>query len=233
MKKGLPANRKKWVFILVAIPVLSWSLSIAFPLIVSGLNWISYRYLSESNLGPEGLLTVLIQGSNKRKTVSGIKFPLSRKSDPRFDHERFHLQMVGLIKVEKSGTFWIGTESDDGSWIWVDGKKILNNGGLHSREEMKSFIYLKEGIHSIDVEFENLLGDAYLDPFWIPPNGNRQPLPFRSHPFGRIIPCLFGASHIFYKIAQYWVFFLVPLLLYKVLFPSKDNPNDNHSSIKE
>lgn len=228
MKNSLPATKKKWVFIFIAIPVVFWSLSIAAPLMVSGLNWISYRYLSKSNLGPGGLLTVLTQGSNERKTISGIKFPLSGKSDSRFDHERFHLQIIGLMKVEKSGTFWIGSESDDGSWIWVDGKKILNNGGLHSRKEMKSFIYLKEGFHTLDIEFENLLGEAYLDLFWILPNGNRQPLPFRSHPFGRVIPCLFGASHIFHKIAQYWAFFLVPLLLYRILFPSEDNKKENH-----
>jgi len=227
MKNSFPANKKKWVFILIVIPLVFWSLSKAVPLMVSGLNWMSYRYLSKSGLGKGGILTVLYQGSNDRKTISDIKLPLSRKSDRRFDHERFQLQMVGLIKVEKSGTFWIGTESDDGSWIWLDGKKILNNGGLHSRKEMKSFVYLKEGVHALDIEFENLLGEAYLDLFWIPPNGSREPIPFKSHPMGRMIPGFYWVSRFFFKIAQYWVFFLVPFLLYKVLFPTKQNKENN------
>jgi hypothetical protein len=226
MKKWLPSIRKKRVFWLFMVPFVFWSLSKALPLAVSGINWVAYRYLSCSDGGERGFLTVISGAVQPIKTIDNIKLPLSRKSDQRFDHEQFHLQMVGLIKVEKSGTFWMGTKSDDGSWIWLDGKKIVNNGGLHAREEMKNFVFLKEGLHTFELKFENILGDAYLDLFWILPNGSRQPLPFRSHPLGRIIPFLFGISQIFYKIAQYWFFFLVPLLFYKILFPPIGNQQE-------
>jgi hypothetical protein len=227
MKNSIFRSKKRGAFLIIAMPIGFWFFSETIPMAISGLNWVSYRYLSSPSSTKTGILNILDKYSFDRKTISDIKFPLSRKSDLRFDHERFHLQMVGLIKVEKSGTFWIGTESDDGSWIWLDEKKILNNGGLHAREEMKSFIYLKEGIHSLDIEFENLVGEAYLDLFWIPPNGNREPIPFKSQPMGRMIPGLYWLSILFFKISQYWTFFLVPFLLYNLLFPGRLNKENN------
>ena len=227
MKISLLGNKKNRAYLIIAVPIVFWLLSETFSMTISGLNWMSYRYLSHSSSTKTGLLTLLDKGSFDRKTISDISFPLSRKSDSRFDHERFQLQLTGLLRVEKPGTYWIGIDSDDGSWIWVDGEEILDNGGLHSPEEKMNFIHLKKGLHSIEIKFENLMGKAYLDVFWIPPNGLRQPIAFRPHPLGRIIPCLYWLTSLFFKISQYGAFFLVPILLYKLLFPTKQNKENN------
>ena len=223
MKTIFHENINKWILLFVAIPIVLWSLSKVVPFMVSGLSEIGYRYFAINSFEKAGILKVFHQNSNDRKTVSKILFPLSRKSDYRFDYERFQLQLFGVIEVQKPGLYWIGTDSDDGSWIWVDGKKILDNGGLHSRRELMNSIFLKEGTHSIKIKFENLRGEAYLDIFWIPPNGPRQPLPFHPHSLARIFTCFYGLSILLFKISQYWTFFLVPILLYKLLFPFKQN----------
>lgn len=212
------------------MPVIFWSLSKVLPLMASGLNQKGYQSVKKNPSAVSSFLIIRNKGSVDRQSVKDIKFPLSRKSDLRFDHERFDLRILGLLEVEKPGFYWIGTESDDGSWIWIDRKKILDNGGLHSREEKKNLIHLNKGLHSIELKFENRMGEAYLDVFWIPPNETRRPLPLLPNPWGRVASGLFWSSFLFLKIAQYWVFFLIPPLLFKVLFPSKPNNDDIQKS---
>jgi hypothetical protein len=232
MKGHLFGKKRTWIILGVAVPVILWSLSEILPIMASGFNRKGYQSVKKNPSEASGILIIRNKDSIVQKSIKDIKLPLSRKSDPRFDHERFQLQIKGLLMVEQSGPYWIGTESDDGSWIWIDGKKVLDNGGLHPRHKNMEFIHLQKGLHLIELKFENLMGEAYLDTFWIPPKGSRQPLPFYPHPFGRTASALFGTAFLFSKIAQYWIFFLLPLLLYPLLFPSKiqDNPKDNLKS---
>jgi hypothetical protein len=226
MRIHLFTKRRPVIILAVAIPVIFWSLSEILPIMASGLNRKGYQSAKKNPSEASSTLIIRNKDSIDRKFIKDIKFPLSRKSDLRFDHERFDLRIIGLLEVEKSGFFWIGTESDDGSWIWIDGKKILDNGGLHPRVLKMNFVPLEKGLHSIELKFENQMGDAYLDPFWILPTGARQPLPFFPHPFGGIVSYLLWSAHIAFKIAQYWFFLMVPLLLFKVLFPTEPNNGD-------
>jgi hypothetical protein len=230
MKNHLWGKKRAWIILGVAVLVILWSLSEILPIMASVLNRKGYQGVKNNPSEASGILIIRNKDSIVRKSIKDIKLPLSRKSDPRFDHERFQLQIKGSLIVEKSGPYWIGTESDDGSWIWIDGKKILDNGGLHPRHKNMEFIHLQKGFHLIELKFENLMGEAYLDAFWIPPNGSRQPLSFYPHPFDRVASALFRTAYFFSKIAQYWIFFLLPMLLYPLLFPSKlkHNQEDLH-----
>jgi hypothetical protein len=232
MKMHLPGKKSVWFILGVTVPVIFWSLSEILPIMASGLNRKGYQSVKKNPSEASSLLIIRNKDSIERKSVKDIIFPLSRKSDPRFDHDRFELRIFGLLDLEKPGFYGIGTESDDGSWIWIDGKMIVDNGGLHSRQERMELIHLQKGLHLIELKFENLMGGAYLDTFWIPPNGTRQPLSFYPHPFGRIASALFQTAYLFFKIAQYWTFFLIPFLLYRILFPSKvqDSRKDDRKS---
>jgi len=39
------------------------------------------------------------------------------------------------------------TASDDGSKLWIDDKKVVNNMGLHGRRVRKGTVTLDEGFH--------------------------------------------------------------------------------------
>ncbi len=214
-------SKKKGILLIIMVLIVFWSLSESLPLMIIQFNGRICRYQAKNPLGISGSLTIFEQGSVNRLMISNIRLPLSRKSNPLFDHERFQLQVTGLLKVEKAGIYWFGTESDDGSWIWIDGKKILDNGGLHSRQKKMGFAHLQKGVYFIEVKFENLMGEAYGDVFWIPPDETRRPLLLLPYPWGRVASSLFWSANLFFKIAQYWVFFMIPLLLYKILFPSE------------
>lgn len=77
-------------------------------------------------------------------------FPGTEMSD------HFYVRWTGKIRIARDGKYTFFTESDDGSRLWIDGKILVDNGGLHAMEEKSGEIELKAGEHDIRLElFEN------------------------------------------------------------------------------
>lgn len=223
----LPGNKKTRILVILAVPVFFWSFSKAVPLILSGINGAVYRQATPNIQGENGFLSLRGKGRQDYQTIPNLRLPLSRKTDPCLDHDQFILRIMGVLLVKQNGLYWIGTDSDDGSWIWLDGEQIVDNGGLHARTEIMYPVSLTKGIHFLELKFENLMGDAYLDAFWVLPNGLRQLLPIRPHPFGRMISRGYATASVFFKIAEYWVLLFWPLVLIHYFFPAKQEISTN------
>jgi hypothetical protein len=70
--------------------------------------------------------------------------------------DHFYVRWTGIIKIAKDGKYKFYTESDDGSHLFIDGKQVVDNEGLHAMEEKEGEVELKAGDHEIKVEmFEN------------------------------------------------------------------------------
>ena len=77
-------------------------------------------------------------------------FPGTQMSD------HFYVRWTGKVRIPRDGKVTFFTESDDGSRLWIDGKVIVDNGGLHAMEEKSGEVDLKAGDHEIKLElFEN------------------------------------------------------------------------------
>ena len=48
-----------------------------------------------------------------------------------FPNDHFSCQWEGVIQIKKAGKYTFTTKSDDGSRLWVNDKRIVNNWGLH------------------------------------------------------------------------------------------------------
>jgi len=105
MKIHLSEKKRPWIILAIVIPVIFWSLSEILPIMASGLNRKGYQSVKKNPSEASSILIIRNKGSIDRKSIKDIKFPLSRKSDPRFDYERFQLQMKGSLIVEKSGFY--------------------------------------------------------------------------------------------------------------------------------
>ena len=83
-------------------------------------------------------------------------------SDPRVDGGNdFGLHFQGYIEVTTAGDYDFFTTSDDGSDLYIDGVKVVDNDGLHGRREATGTINLAAGTYKIDVLFfENGGGDS-------------------------------------------------------------------------
>lgn len=68
----------------------------------------------------------------------------------------FAIRWTGKIKIPKDSHYTFSLESDDGSRLLIDGKTVVDNGGLHDMQEQEGSIDLKEGEHDLRIDyFEN------------------------------------------------------------------------------
>ena len=92
----------------------------------------------------EGIMYTNSLNISKRRFTSG--FPGVNEH-----FEWFALDYNGSFSVKKAGNYIFRILSDDGSLVWVDGKFLINNDGLHSVASKTAAIELAEGKHKIRV----------------------------------------------------------------------------------
>jgi hypothetical protein len=73
----------------------------------------------------------------------------------------FNWVIYGQLSVKKGGTYQFCSTSDDGSFLFVDSKRIVNNDGLHGATRICGDIELSPGTHSVRVEGFKHHGNAY------------------------------------------------------------------------
>lgn len=81
----------------------------------------------------------------------------------------FAFRFTGVIMVPEDGEYTFYTRSDDGSWLYIDGKLVVDNGGIHGAQERSGRVELKAGSHSIRVEMYEAAGEESLVVEWNPP----------------------------------------------------------------
>ena len=68
----------------------------------------------------------------------------------------FAIRWTGKIRIPKDGKYTFFLESDDGSRLLIDGKQVVDNGGLHEMQVDSGSVELKAGDHDLKVDyFEN------------------------------------------------------------------------------
>jgi hypothetical protein len=67
--------------------------------------------------------------------------------------EWFAIDYTGRFWIETPGEYNFFLTSDDGSRLYIDGKKIVDNDGVHPAEEKEGKIKLKQGVHEIRVQY--------------------------------------------------------------------------------
>lgn len=91
--------------------------------------------------------------------------------------DHFYVRWTGRIRIPRDGTITFFTESDDGSRLWIDGKIVVDNGGLHAMEEKSGEIQLKAGEHDLKVELFENDGDVGCKLSWESGSQSKEILP--------------------------------------------------------
>jgi alpha-L-fucosidase len=81
---------------------------------------------------------------------------------PSTAREFYGFSFAGFIRIPASDMYAFYTDSDDGSNLWIDGKKVVDNDGLHGARESESAVPLKKGYHAIRVDYFNKSGSDGL-----------------------------------------------------------------------
>jgi hypothetical protein len=96
---------------------------------------------------------------------------------PRDREDDFGLVFEGLIDVPEDAVYTFTSTSDDGSRVWIDGERIIDNDGEHAPEAKSGQIGLARGLHEFRVEFFERLGGQELKVEWGGPTFEPRPIP--------------------------------------------------------
>src|SRR5258705_10674634 len=121
-------------------------------------------------------------GADKKPTLKRVDRTINVESTTEawpgtqlVDH--FYIRWTGQVSIPKDGTYTFFLESDDGSRLFIDGKQVVDNGGLHAAEEKSGEVELKAGDHPLKVEyFENEV-DPECKFAWQPPGQDKEIVP--------------------------------------------------------
>lgn len=91
--------------------------------------------------------------------------------------ERVLLSFRGFVDAPADDLYRFELTSDDGSKLWIDGKVVVDNDGLHGPVTKDGTIALGKGLHAIHVAWFNRTGDVALGLKWATPGQPFAPLP--------------------------------------------------------
>jgi len=91
--------------------------------------------------------------------------------------DHFYIRWTGKLRAPKDGNYTFFLESDDGSRLFIDGKQVVDNGGLHAMEEKSGEVELKAGEHVLKIEFFENEVDAGCKFSWQPPGKDKEIVP--------------------------------------------------------
>lgn len=124
----------------------------------------------------EGYYKVVGDLDRARPVKKGVMSEPSIKDAPQADHYGYIFE--GLIEVPEDGVYTFATKSDDGSVLYINGEKVVDNDGSHAAISASGRIALKKGLHPYKLMyFEDYEGE-HLSWEWMTPSGKQmEPVP--------------------------------------------------------
>ena len=84
---------------------------------------------------------------------------------------------TGLIRIDKAGKYKFFTKTDDGSALFIGGRKVVDNDGVHGGQERGGEIELTEGLHPIKVIYFNVGGPYVFAVYYQGPGVKKKNIP--------------------------------------------------------
>ena len=84
-----------------------------------------------------------------------------RRAIPATPGSNYAWVIYGKVKIRGGGKYQFCSTSDDGSFLYVDGKRVVNNDGLHGAHRKCGYIDMVPGSHEVRVEGFQHHGGAY------------------------------------------------------------------------
>jgi hypothetical protein len=91
--------------------------------------------------------------------------------------EQFSVRWTGYLTVGRAGLYDFATTSDDGSWLYINDRLVVDNGGVHSARTQAGRIELAEGSHKVRLEYVEAGAGSELSWSWARDGGSLRPVP--------------------------------------------------------
>ena len=105
----------------------------------------------------------------------------------------YSVHWTGFLHTAESGVYGFGTISDDGSEIWIDGQRLIDNNEEQWYDWQEGYQYLGAGYHSIEITFYEAQSFSGIEIWWLRPSAGASPLPYSGETF-HSTPPTFNAS---------------------------------------
>ena len=135
---------------------------------IPGLSYKYYHTGGESKVADVEKMLPKKRGVVNRFTLG----PKERNANMAFVY-------TGLIRIEKAGKYTFSTKTDDGSALYIGGRKVVDNDGVHGGQERGGDIDLTEGLHPIKVIYFNVGGPYVFAVYYKGPGIKKQNVPGR------------------------------------------------------
>ncbi|HSN50793.1 MAG TPA: PA14 domain-containing protein, partial [Bacteroidales bacterium] len=77
----------------------------------------------------------------------------------------------GYMKVDKEGYYGFAISSDDGSKLFINGREIINNDGVHGSDWYKSYcVPMQKGFYPVRIEYFQNESKPVLNLIYISPD---------------------------------------------------------------
>lgn len=92
--------------------------------------------------------------------------------------ENFAIHFRAKLAIDTPGTYTFELLSDDGAKLYINGKLVVDNDGVHGPQSRRSRVTLKAGFHPVEIHyFQGPRHQIALQWFYKPPNRPRRIVP--------------------------------------------------------
>ena len=124
---------------------------------------------------PKGVSSLSDIDFSRAPDATGVADALDHaKSDTPFwqggPSNNFAARYTGALVVETAGLYTLYLTSDDGSALFLDGARVIDNDGAHATRTREATLYLEAGAHAIEVLYFEKTGMQTLQLEWQGPD---------------------------------------------------------------
>jgi DNA-binding beta-propeller fold protein YncE/4-amino-4-deoxy-L-arabinose transferase-like glycosyltransferase len=92
-------------------------------------------------------------------------------------HAPFSIEWEGKLYAPTSGRYLFATNSDDGSFLYINDQLVVDNGGRHGDRYVEGPIELQQGFQDIYIRYFQGDGGRKMELWWTPPGGRKEQVP--------------------------------------------------------
>jgi len=127
-----------------------------------------------ARLRPQGTISTTVLNIQPQSFTVGFPGVTDR-------FEWFAIDYQGRVMLPQAGTYTFRLTSDDGSKLFIDGREVIDNDGVHGVQAADGEVQLAAGIHDVRVQyFQGPREDVALVLEWGPNAESLRPLDFAA-----------------------------------------------------
>lgn len=92
-------------------------------------------------------------------------------------HAPFSIEWEGKLYAPTTGRYLFATNSDDGSFLYINGQLVVDNGGHHGDRYIEGWIELQQGFQDIQIRYFQDDGGRKMELWWMRPGGPKEQVP--------------------------------------------------------